>query len=103
MVPLDVARQRLDHAFAPGCGLELARDVFTDPPVEVDERRVDGGQGPAAAGLDHLHDLGRPVPRVWRRERTLVGAVDFEAWAASSWLLGLRQAVAYDHHQGIGK
>ena len=61
MTPLEVFGQGPDGPLPPGRSGDLVADVFAELPVEVDEGRVDGGQGPRLRGVDqgqHLVELG---------------------------------------------
>ena len=53
----DVGGQLFDHAFAPGRRFNLAADVLADAPVKLDQRRVDGGDGPRPRGVDQPKDF----------------------------------------------
>ena len=61
MTPLEVIGQGPDGPLPPGRGGDLVADVFAELPVEVDEGRVHGGEGPRLRGVDqgqHLVEFG---------------------------------------------
>jgi len=52
---LDVLGKGSDSTFTPALGCDLVTDVLADLPIEVDQDRVDGGEGPRPGGFDEAH------------------------------------------------
>jgi len=60
----DVLGQGRDRPLAPAVGNDPLADVFADGPVEIDQRRVDGGEGLRSGSVDEAQ---HPIEVGWRR------------------------------------